>query len=604
MTSSRRARATVSSGARAPDRRTPPRRRPGVRQQLDQRTRQLRALGEIGAALASAWELQTTLDVITRITSQVMGVASCSIYLQQPGSGRIVLEATTGLAKAAVGRAMLGAGEGLTGWAMTHGQPVAARDAPADPRFKLLPETREESLRSLLAVPLSVQGRTIGAMNVQTGDRHDFSEEDAELLSLIASLAGGAIEKAALYDRMREQIRELEALVAVSRTVTSPLYLDEMLGVVAEMAARLMGARAVALHLVDEATGALVLRASHPAGGANPATAWFSSLGEEAVAEAARCSCPVRVAGLGAEAVPPSGGPGASPPRSQPVAGEGPAGASLLAVPLVVRGRTVGVATCYVDGPHEFTAMEIDLFSMLAGQTALAIENARLVISLAVVREMHHRVKNNLQTVAMLLRLQLGNDTDERTRGILGDAIARVLSIAAVHETLSEQGLRWVAVAQVLQRVARSVAEMVPPGRGIEVEVEADELALPSQAATSLALAACELMQNAVKHAFPGGAHGHVRVRLRTGPTEHELSVVDDGVGEASEASGVGGASESSREAGPRQRKGLGLEIVETLVAHDLTGRLELTAATGGTGTRAVIRFPAAAAGQETGAAP
>jgi len=117
-----------------------------------------------------------------------------------------------------------------------------------------LPETAEERLCSLLAVPLAVQGRTIGAMNVQTVAPHDFAADEVELLAVIANLAAGALEKAALHDRMQQQIRELEGLVTVSRTVTSPLYLDEVLGIVAEMAAHVMGTAAVtALDLLDDA---------------------------------------------------------------------------------------------------------------------------------------------------------------------------------------------------------------------------------------------------------------------------------------------------------------------------------------------------------------
>src|SRR5512136_1559501 len=235
---------------------------------LEQKTAQLHAVGQISAALAAAWKLEDTLEVITRITSQVMGVDSCSIYLQEGSGDRLVLKATTGLAKEAIGRASLGMGEGLTGWAITHGQPVAVCDALNDPRFKLLPETHEESLRSLMAVPLSVMGRIIGAMNVQTAETHAYTDEEIELLSLIANLAAGALEKAALYDRMQQQIQELSTLAKVSQTVTSPLYLDEMLGVVTEMAARVMGAKATSLRLLDDATGQLVLRATHNIGAA------------------------------------------------------------------------------------------------------------------------------------------------------------------------------------------------------------------------------------------------------------------------------------------------------------------------------------------------
>ena len=85
---------------------------------------------------------------------------------------------------------------------------------------------------------------------------------------------------------------------------------------------------------------------------------------------------------------------------------------SFLSVPVSVRGKSIGAFNCYLDRVHEFTPQEIELFSTLANQTAVALENANLMMSSMLVREMHHRIKNNLQTVAMLLRMQL-RDADK-----------------------------------------------------------------------------------------------------------------------------------------------------------------------------------------------
>ena len=531
---------------------------------LEQKTAQLRAVGQIGAALAAAWKLEDTLDVITRITSQVMGVDSCSIYLQEEGGDRLVLKATTGLAREAIGHAALNLGEGLTGWAVTHGQPVAARDALNDPRFKLLPETREESLRSLMAVPLSVQGRIIGAMNVQTAEMHDFADDEIELLSLIANLAAGALEKAALYDRMQQQIQELSTLAKVSQTVTSPLYLDEMLGVVAEMAARVMGAKATSLRLLDEATGQLVLRATH---NISATEQQFSSI---AVGQS--------IAGLVAASGQPILVPNVQTDERylNRALAEHEGWVSVLSVPLMVRDRIVGVFACYMSAPHEFTPKEVELFQTLANQTALAIENARLVINAAVVREMHHRVKNNLQTIAMLLRLQMSAARNLRAQDVLAETINRILSIAAVHETLSEQGLRVVDVKNVVERVTRSIGEtMLTAGQGISITVTGDRLVLPSREATSLSLATSELVQNAVEHAFAGRDSGRILVQLQVGPGESAVIVEDNGIGNARVQSPT---------------KGLGLQIVEALVHDDLKGRFELIASPAG--TQAILRFP------------
>jgi two-component system, sensor histidine kinase PdtaS len=530
---------------------------------LEQKTSQLRAVGQISAALAAAWKLEDTLEVITRITSQVMGVDSCSIYLQEGESDALVLKATTGLAHEAIGRAALGNGEGLTGWAVTHGQPVAMRDALNDPRFKLLPDTNEERLRSLMAVPLSVQGRVIGAMNVQTAEMHDFTKDEIELLSLIANLAAGALEKAMLYDRMQQRIQELSTLAEISRTVTSPLYLDEMLGVVTEMAAQVMSAKATSLHLLDDTTGQLVLRATYHIQAADE---HFSSI-------AMGQSIAGRVAASGQPAIVPNINHNQYESTLSIAAQEG--WLSLLAVPLIVRERVVGVFSCYTSLYHEFKPKEIELFQTLANQTALAIENARLVINTAVVREMHHRVKNNLQTIAMLLRLQMSASRDLRAEDVLAETINRILSIAAVHETLSEQGLRVVDVKKVLERVVRSIAEtMLTAGQHIAITVSGDGLVLPSREATSLSLATSELVQNALKHAFAGRESGKISVELHDRAGSCEVVVEDDGVGSPQTSA---------------TSKGLGLQIVETLVYDDLKGHFELIPSP--VGTKALIQF-------------
>jgi len=526
---------------------------PDLERQLQQQTAQLAALREIGQAINAAWALDDTLALITRRTADVMGMDSCSIYLQEPDGESLVLKATTGLAAEAVGRSRLRLGEGLTGWAAQTGQPVGVADAARDPRFKFLPETEEWHFQSLLAVPLVNQGRPIGAINVQTRAYHEFSADEVELLSLIADLAAGALEKAMLYEGLQRQIAELSALAQVSQTITSPLYLDEMLEIVVEMAARVMNAPRCSLLLLDEATGELI-----PAHRDRPPL----PMGEGISGLVAQTGQPVTILDVRDD------------PRYRDAAEARREGlCSLLAVPLTVRDRVIGVFNCYTAAPHRFTDDEIALFSTLANQTALAIENARLVTDAAVVREMHHRIKNNLQNVAMLLRLQMAGDQEVSAREVLHDSVNRILSIAAVHEVLSQRGFRLVDVKDVLTRVGRAVAQnMRRPDQAIEVVVAGDEVTLPSQAATSLALAVNELIQNALEHAFVGREQGAVVVSLRQAADELTVEVRDDGVGLSDES--------------PRN---LGLEIVETLVREDLRGEWSLT---GNGGTTARITVP------------
>jgi signal transduction protein with GAF and PtsI domain len=529
------------------------------------RAAEIAALRAISRAIGEALDLDTTLQLITRTTAEVMGMDSCSIYLLDPAGEHLVLKATTGLAAEAVGRARLRLGEGLTGWAAREASPVASSDAASDPRFVYLPETQEYAFRSLAAVPLVTAGKVIGAVNVQTTARREFTPDEMELIGVIADLAAGAIEKATLYDHMRRQIMELSTLAEVSETVTSPLYLEDVLRLIVEMAARTMEAKMCSLFLIDEDTTDLVLAAVHGAGEQYGRGARLK-VGDGIIGLAARDGKALAIADVQAD------------PRYREqtmAASEGLR--ALLSVPLVVRERVIGVFNCYLDRPHRFSEAEVKLFTTLANQTALAIENANLVVRSAIIREMHHRVKNNLQTVAMLLRLQVGEGRAVSGREVLTETISRILSIAAVHEILSVEGFRLVNLRQLLERVAQNVTQtMTTPARHLSVEVRGEDVFLNSHQATSLALVVNELLQNAIEHAFNGRADGRIEIRFRQHDGGLMLEVQDDGAG-------LPPGFE------PTAGNDLGLKIIHTLVTEDLGGTIAFH---DGGGTTAVITLP------------
>jgi signal transduction protein with GAF and PtsI domain len=525
-------------------------------------------LREIARALSAAWDVDTTLDLIAHRTTQVMQVDSCSIYLLDAGGEVLWLRATTGLAKKALGLGSLKMGQGLTGWAAQNGQPLAAADAQADPRFHWVPWTEEEKFHSLLAVPLINQGRVIGAMNVQTRAHHAFTAEEVELAALISDLAAGALDRAQLYDHMKRQITELSTLARVSETINSPLYLDDMLNLVVEMAAKVMGAPVCTLRLVDEDQDELVVRAAQSAleeYRRKPPIKLHEGINGLVVRERR----PVAVADIRADP---------RFPFREAAQREGLV--SMLAVPLIVRERVIGVLNCFTTEPHTFSEPEVALFSTLANQTALAIENAQLVTNAAVVREMHHRVRNNLQTVAMLLRMQASGSAGLSAQDVTSAmhiAVNRIQSIAAVHEVLAQEGYRLVDVKDVTERLVHLTGQhMLRPDLRVAIGVEGESVVLPSRLATSLALVVNELLQNALEHAFVGRERGTVRISLGRGPQEVVVEVTDDGVGLPAD-----------------RPPSLGLEIVEALVHDDLHGELEfLRGSPPLGGTHVVVRFP------------
>lgn len=548
--------------------------RPGSSRRASSPHAALAALRQIGRALSSALDLETMLHAISETTAQVMRMDSCSIYLLDEPRQELILKASTGLAATSVNQARLHLGEGITGFAAVRGQPLAVRDAAHDLRFKFLPETQEQDFKSLLAVPLMARGNVIGAMNVQTRTYHRYTRPEIELLSLIGDLAAGALERAALNDHLQRQIQELSTLAQVSQTVTAPIYLDQMLAVVVEMAAQIMRARACALLLYDEEHHVLALRAAHgltqahlqerPLQVQNSLTGQVVMRGEPVVVRDVRTDPSYQNKELARQ--------------------EGLL--SLLAVPLKVRDRIIGVFNCYMGTVHEFSRGEIELFSTLANQTALAIENANLAMSALLVREMHHRVKNNLQMVAMLLRLQMRDPKAVPVNRILHKTINRVLSIAAVHEALSREGTGLIGVKGLIQQAALVATQnLIPSAQNLSVRIDGHDIRLPLQPATSLAMAANELIQNALEHGYAAERPGVVRVALAEEADGYSLTVSDDGAGLPPQFN---------------RKTSLGLQIVETLVSEDLRGEFKLSANPAGCGTLATVWIPRASAERAT----
>jgi two-component sensor histidine kinase len=191
---------------------------------------------------------------------------------------------------------------------------------------------------------------------------------------------------------------------------------------------------------------------------------------------------------------------------------------------------------------------------------------------------MHHRVKNNLQMIAMRLRLQLRGGVEVPASEVLQQTISRILSIAAVHEALSQDGFRVIGIKGLIQQAAHTALQtMVHPGQTISLTVEGADFRLPSQPATSLAIAANELIQNALEHGFRDGGAGSVRVQLTEDKAALCIQVSDDGVGLPDEKAA---------------RDSLGLKIVEALITEDLNGSFELARNPARAGTRATIRIP------------
>jgi two-component sensor histidine kinase len=242
---------------------------------------------------------------------------------------------------------------------------------------------------------------------------------------------------------------------------------------------------------------------------------------------------------------------------------EGRAGGYAIRLPLRWKRRQIGELVCDRDTP--FTEEDEALLASIASHAAVALEHGRAVMRGVVAQEIHHRVKNNLQTVASLLRLQ-SRAAEIDPRRALDDSVNRILAIAAVHEVLMERREEEVELADLLDRLRAMLVQGLGSGKVVEASLEPVQLA--GSRATALALVFSELLQNALEH---GG--GWVRVELARTNGDVVLAISDDGAGIDGEP-----------------RSGTGLSIVEALVRDELQGTLALSS---NDGLRAEVVFPA-----------
>jgi len=258
---------------------------------------------------------------------------------------------------------------------------------------------------------------------------------------------------------------------------------------------------------------------------------------------------------------------------------------SFMGVPIVVEGRVVG--SLYLTekvGASAFTDDDERLLMAFAAHAAIALEQARLVhqtrqdaaTKATLLRELHHRVRNNLASIIGLLSMEQTRPGRRSAEEAIQACIERVHSIAEVHEMLATGEFGAVDLHRVLETLAKSCFQRGAPGSpAVEIRVEGPNFRLPTRQLTALALIANEVLINASKHAFAGRGRG--RLAIRTGEADGRivLEIRDDGVGLPPAAGG--------------EDAGLGLEIVQALARADLGGDFRIYS---DGGTVAVVTFP------------
>jgi two-component sensor histidine kinase len=543
------------------------------------RLARMEAIHRINRAANSSLQLTAMLDLVVEAVADVIGSDTCSIWTYHEESDELVLRAARGLNPEAIGRVRLRMGQAITGEAARSRQPIAARDARAHPAYQYIALLGEEKYQSQVSVPIlrySVD-RLVGVVTLKTIEPRTWDNDDLRFLRTVAGELAIAIENAQLYQqtdaRLREKVRELATLQRVSARMAETLDLGGVLEIIAYNAAELGRAERVDIIRVDRETGEPELVASY--------SRQEGELSERRV-QAVRDLIREVVSKVSSTQVEP-GGLVALTSAQRPI--EPGDRFSIFGMPLrTMRGVLGGICLHYSEdgGPSD------DLYNLLssfANAAAIAIENAQLyaeaqrnlTVKSALLQEMHHRVRNNLQTVAGLLRMQMRRSKEQNHA--LQESVSRIQSIAAVHDLLSREDIGVATLDDVAKRVVdEASASLTPPGSRIRFHVDGHQLEVSSRQATVLALLINEMVSNAFRHGLRGRREGDIWISGRVEGGQVVVTVEDNGHGLPEDFS-------------LERETGLGFQIIRTLVGTDLGGDVQMQQRSEG-GTQVMIQFP------------
>jgi two-component sensor histidine kinase len=428
-------------------------------------------------------------------------------------------------------------------------------------------------------LPLTVENRVTGSLAVWGTD---LQEGDLPALTVFAGQVAIALENARLYVETRRQLQEQVALRKAGAAISSALDSQTVLSRIAEQMCRAVGATSAYISSYEPATLIASVLAEYISAQACDREQG-SDLGATYVEDGEDEWLQKMLTGQ--HDVSHVDEPGVLETERAHMEEYG--AKTILYIPLRIGEQLIGYAELWESRRRrEFTSEEISLCQDISRQAAVALENARLYeqaqaeivermraeeqikASLkekeVLLQEIHHRVKNNLQVISSLLNLQASTIESPETLEAFRESQNRIRSMALIHEQLyKSHDLASIEFGAYVRNLAAFLFRSYGADAGrINLEIEADEVSLGINQAVPCGLILNELMSNALKHAFPAGREGEIRVAL--GASEDNVTLVfsDNGVGLPTNMD-------------YRAMTSLGLQLVSTLV-DQLDGEIEL----------------------------
>ncbi|HKO05891.1 MAG TPA: SpoIIE family protein phosphatase [Candidatus Acidoferrales bacterium] len=313
---------------------------------------------EIAEEVNSSLDLDHVLQKAAELVRRLVPYEIFAVLLLDEAAQELHFRFAIGYTREVVETWRIPVGKGITGTAAQTRQPVLVGDVRNDPRYL----SAVESARSEMAVPLMVKGRAIGVLDIQSRELDSFTREQQQVLALVAGGLASAIENARLYESARGQAETLRVLTEVGREASSILNVEELLRIAADLIKRVIDYQMASI-LVYDAAEKRFTHAVDVRYGRSEQSKLEIGPTNGIVGVAVSSGRPVRVPDVSAD------------PRYILC---NPEARSELAVPMVNKGRVVGVIDLESPVKNYFTEEHVQAVSILAGSLAVAIENARL----------------------------------------------------------------------------------------------------------------------------------------------------------------------------------------------------------------------------------
>jgi GAF domain-containing protein len=344
-----------------------------LRAALEARTQENMLLNEVISTVGSTLKLDEVLGHLVDIVVRAIPCHAAFFYLYDKDKERLTLASTNHQYKKLVGKIEMALGEGITGWVGMHLQPVILKEgALNDPRFRYFPELEEEKFQSTMTVPILAKDRhLIGVITLHTVAPYEFLEQQQTFLINTAALVAGAIENAQLYENTQHKLNILTTLSVMSQTISSGLYLDEMLRSLATLTLQIIEADLCVMMLMDQAKGRLVVRASSPNMNERALNLQSIDIDRNVWEQLREFNSRGQTPELSTHAL----------ERLNPL--KDSQFKTLLSAPLIAGPEYLGLINCYFSKTRRNTSENQTLLSTIANQIALAIKNSHLVDMLA-----------------------------------------------------------------------------------------------------------------------------------------------------------------------------------------------------------------------------